>query len=208
MSNPWLQIPIADYESHMALPTVDQSSMTAAEFSEALSRFAPESVAVIGCAGGNGFDCIPASTQRVIGIDINPEYVARAAERYEDRIPGLEFHVADVQSDVLTFEPVELMFASLVFEYVELSRALENLSRVCRPGGRLVTLLQQPSETMTALTQTPYSSIQSLTRIMRLVPPAEFATCAASLGFSEESRKTVTIKSGKSFVVQVFRQGC
>lgn len=204
MNNPWLNIPISDYESHMALPTVDQSSMTADEFSRVLSQFTPESVAVIGCAGGNGFDAIPASTRRVVGVDINPGYVARARERYEERLLNLEFHVADVQADPLAFDPVDLIFASLVFEYVSLAETLENLSRVCRPGGRLVALLQQPSETMTSLTPSPYRSIQSLSKLMRLIPPSEFTGHAESAGFALESGRIVTIRSGKSFAVQVY----
>ncbi|WP_237073040.1 class I SAM-dependent methyltransferase [Prosthecochloris sp. CIB 2401] len=188
----------------MSLPTVDQAVMTATELSRVLSQFTPESVAVIGCAGGNGFDAIPASTKRVVGVDINHSYIARAAERYEQRIPGLEFHVADVQSDHLPFEPVELIYASLVLEYVSLPESLDNLARVCLPGGRLVTLLQQPSTTMTALTPSPYNTIQSLNKIMRLVPSSECAGYAASAGFTLESEKSLTIKSGKSFLVQVY----
>ncbi|NEX11632.1 MAG: methyltransferase type 12 [Prosthecochloris sp.] len=206
MNNPWLDISLSDYESHMSLPTVDQAVMTATEFSRIVSQFTPESVAVIGCAGGNGFDAIPASTRRVVGVDINKSYIARAAERYEKRIPGIEFHRADVQSDPLSFDPVELIYASLVFEYVSLPETLENLARVCLPGGHLVTLLQQPSTTMTALTPSPYTSIQSLSQIMRLVPPSECAEYAASAGFTLKSEKRVTIKSGKSFLVQIYRK--
>ncbi|WP_225739490.1 class I SAM-dependent methyltransferase [Chlorobium phaeovibrioides] len=204
MQNPWLNIPLSEYESHMALPRVDQAAMTATEFAAALSLFTPESVAVIGCAGGNGFDAIPASTLRVVGVDINPDYVSLTAERYMGRISGLEFHVADIQSDVLPFTPVDLIYASLVFEYVALAESLENLARVCRPGGHLVTLLQLPSATMEALTPSPYGSIQLLTPLMRLVPPSELASLAESVGFQLESSKTVTIKSGKSFVIQAY----
>jgi SAM-dependent methyltransferase len=144
MNNPWLDVPLSDYEAHMSLPTVAQAEMLAAQFSDALRMFLPESVAVIGCAGGNGFDRIPSATKRVVGVDINPSYIASASFRYQGSIPGLEFHVADIQSAPLAFDPVDLIFAALVFEYVSLPAALSNLSRVCRPGGRLVSVLQQP----------------------------------------------------------------
>lgn len=204
MQNPWLEIPLSDYESHMALPAVDQAGMTAKELSVALSLFSPGSLGVIGCAGGNGFDAIPPSTRRVVGVDINPEYVASARERYLGRISGLEFLVADIQSDALSFEPVDLLFASLVFEYVDSGRSLANLSRVCRSGGRLVTLLQQPSATLSPLTPSPYVTIKRLSPLMRLVPPAELALQAASVGFRLESERVVSLRSGKSFIVQVY----
>lgn len=205
MNNPWLEIPLSDYESHISMPAIAQAQMIADEFSDALLRYNPESVAVIGCAGGNGFDRIPASTRRVVGVDINPDYVAAASARYLGRIPGIEFHIADIQTDILPFAPVDLIYAALVFEYVSVADALRNLSRVCLTGGRLVALLQQPSATMHAVSPSPYTSIQLLCPVMRLVPPADMESCAASCGFQLESTRSVVLESGKAFVIQVYR---
>ena len=152
----------------------------ASQFSDALPRFAPESVAVIGCAGGNGLDKIPGSVKRVVGVDINPDYIASAFFRYLGRIPGLEFHVADIQSDPLPFAPVDLIYAALVFEYVSLPASLSNLSRVCRLGGRLVSVLQQPSAHVHEVSPSPYTSVQAFVPLMRLIPPTELVECAKS----------------------------
>lgn len=205
MRSPWLEIPLSDYESHMALPAVGQAEMLASELEETLLRFAPASVAVIGCAGGNGFDRIPAKTQRVVGADINPEYIAAAAARFLGRIPGLELHVADIEVGPLPFAPVELIFAGLVFEYVALPAALANLARVCCPDGRLVAVLQEESAQLEAVTPSPYSSLQTLAPRMRLVPSAELAARAADAGFSIESERSITLESGKQFTIQVYR---
>lgn len=188
----------------MSLPTIAQAEMLATEFSEALRQFSPESLAVIGCAGGNGFDRIPPSVKRVVGVDINPSYIASVSSRYLGRVPGLEFHVADIQAAPLPFAPVDLVFAALVFEYVALPAALVNLAGVCRPGGRFVAVLQQPSAHVHAVSPSPYTSIQVLVPLMRLVPPAELTACAASSGFALESERTVVLKSRKEFVVQVY----
>ena len=204
MKNPWLEIPLSDYESHMSLPTIAQAEMLADEFSDARHQFAPNSVAIIGCAGGNGFDKIPIKTERVVGVDINPSYIASASSRYLGRVPGLEFHIGDIQAAPLPFAPVDLIYAALVFEHVSLPAALGNLSRVCRPGGHLVTVLQQPSAHVHAVSPSPYRSIQVLVQLMRLVPPSELTECAAAAGFGLESQKTVVLKSGKEFVVQVY----
>ena len=56
MNNPWLTIPLKNYEGHMALPDVGQAKMLAIEFDELLRTYAPISAALIGCAGGNGFE--------------------------------------------------------------------------------------------------------------------------------------------------------
>jgi len=47
MTNPWLDIPLSDYESHILLPSIDQAQMMAAEFSDVLLQYSLESVAVI-----------------------------------------------------------------------------------------------------------------------------------------------------------------
>ena len=207
MRNPWLDIPLADYESHMSMPAIDQADMLAAQFSDALLRFSPEAVAVMGCAGGNGFDKIdPAVTRRVVGVDINPGYIVAASSRFEGSVPGLEFHVADIQSDPLAFEPVDLVYAALVFEYVSLPESLGRLSGACRPGGRLVTVLQMPSQDIHAVSPSPYRSIQALVPCMRLVSPEEFAGRAATAGFLLESGKTLALGSGKQFAVQMYRR--
>jgi hypothetical protein len=53
MRNPWLDVPLNDYEGHMALPGVGQADLIAELLYQAVARWAPASIAVIGCAGGN-----------------------------------------------------------------------------------------------------------------------------------------------------------
>jgi hypothetical protein len=80
--NPWLSILLADYEGHMALPAVGQAHMIAEQFDRALRRWAPARIAVIGCAGGNGLDRIePSTVERVVAVDLNPEYIECARAR-------------------------------------------------------------------------------------------------------------------------------
>ena len=188
----------------MALPKIAQAEMLASPFSDALLRFAPESVAVIGCASGDGFDKIPVTVKRVVGVDINPNYIASASFRYLGRIPDLEFNVANIQHAPLHFAPVDLIYAALVFEYVSLPASLSNLSRVCRLGGRLVSVLQQPSAHVHEVSPSPYMSVQALVPLMRLIPPTELAEGAKSFGFVLDSEKTLVLAIGKEFVVQVY----
>src|SRR5262245_12932853 len=98
MSNPWLAIPLAEYEAHMALPEIGQAQWLADELELSVRQHSPKSVSVIGCAGGNGFDRLTGSViERVVGIDINARYVEAVRSRFGGRIPGLELHVADIQ---------------------------------------------------------------------------------------------------------------
>jgi SAM-dependent methyltransferase len=90
MNNPWLDVPLADYEGHMALPGIEQAQLLSDIFADVLAKFSPRSVAVIGCAGGNGFDRIPPSILRVVGVDLNPRFVAETEARFRARIENLE----------------------------------------------------------------------------------------------------------------------
>jgi hypothetical protein len=53
IASPWLDIPLADYEGHMALPEIAQARMLAGELERAVRQHTPSSVAIIGCSGGN-----------------------------------------------------------------------------------------------------------------------------------------------------------
>src|SRR5438552_2981180 len=115
MRNPWLDIPLAEYEGHMASPQVAQAQLLADVFESMLEEHHPRSVAVLGCAGGNGFERIRSDiTGRVVGVDLNPNYIEQLHARFKHQLPALELHVGDIQSADIAFPPVDLMFAGLV----------------------------------------------------------------------------------------------
>jgi hypothetical protein len=63
--NPWLTIPLSDYEAHTALPQVGQAQLLADLFAAEL-----RALAVVGrgarCAGGNGFEHAPSALRLVV----------------------------------------------------------------------------------------------------------------------------------------------
>ena len=100
----WLTIPLEDYEAHMALPAVGQAQMLAEQLAILIERHAPASVAVMGCAGGNGLERFESTcVQRVVAVDINPQYIAVSKIRYANRLANLELRCADVESQGLQF---------------------------------------------------------------------------------------------------------
>lgn len=205
MSNPWLGIPLDDYEVHMALPHVGQTRLLADAFERALTRYNPRSVAVIGCAGGNGFERIrTGTTKRVVGVDINPEYIERLRVRFKDSIPGLELITGDIQSDDIVFQPVDLVFAGLLFEHVDFKTALTKISRMLDRGGMLISVVQLPAPASAAVTPSPFASVQKLAGFMRLVPPELLADTAAALGCRQIESRTEESRAGKRFQVQSF----
>src|SRR5215475_426983 len=96
MRNPWLDIPLHDYEGHMNSAHVAQLAALADLFEETLAACRPESVAILGIAGGNGLDRIDLDvTKRIVGIDIHAEYLDAIRSRYP-KLP-LTLHCFDLE---------------------------------------------------------------------------------------------------------------
>jgi len=208
MENPWLSIPLAEYEGHMALPEVGQAEMLAGELEFAVRQYSPNSVAVIGCAGGNGLDrLVESGIERIVGIDINPAYVQTVRRRFRSRIPGLELHVADIQSMLPQIAPVDLIFAALILEYVDVPMTMRSFQNLCAPDGALVVILQAASPNVEKTSPSPYKSIQLLAPAMRPLDQGDVQERAVAAGFSLASSRVVSLRSGKDFVVLCFGKG-
>lgn len=185
----------------MALPHVGQAQLLRELLGKALRERGPRSVAVLGCAGGNGFDCIPSSVERIVGVDINPEYVAAAHRRFGAQRP-LELYVVDLDRDTPPFAAVEFVFAALLFEYVAPANALRTIVEKLVPGGVLLAVLQLPSTA--DVTPSPYRSLSSLGPVLKLVAPEDLASAAASAGLMQRAGEIVTATGGKRFAVLTF----
>ena len=191
----------------MSLPTIGQARMLADEFELLIERESPGSVAIVGCAGGNGLERIaPGKVRRVVAVDINPRYVEETGRRHAGRLAGLELICADVQSAELRFEPVDLVYAALIFEYVDAAWTLATLQRNCKAGGTLAILLQLHDRGQQAVSPSPYRSLSSLAPVLRLVSPPELASKAAAAGFVAAESRTIAPDSGKRFQLQTFRR--
>jgi SAM-dependent methyltransferase len=208
MKNPWLDIPLDDYEGHMSSADVGQLQTLNKLFKDAVQDLSPKSIAVVGCSGGNGFEHIdPSVTERVVGIDINSTYLSALHERYYSELPGLELKEQDFASPAFHIAPVEMVFAALVFEYVPLAEALGNVQRCLEPGGTLVAALQRPSASSSVVSKTPFRSLETLAPVMALVDPADFDRCCSALRLRQAKQETVALKQGKSLFVGHYRKG-
>lgn len=203
MKSPWLDVPLEEYEGHMAWPSVGQAQLLGEALSLAIRQFSPQSVAVLGCAGGNGFERIPPSV-RVVGVDLNPQFIAQTGARFSGRFKKLELLTGDIQSDETSFVPVDLIFAGLLLEYVSVETVVARISSMLHPSGHLVTVLQLPNIEHSAVSCSPFSGVKPLGDVMQFVPPAHLQDAAEAHGFGQLESRTVASVAGKQFQVQVF----
>jgi hypothetical protein len=120
-------------------------------------------------------------------------------------LPGLELVAGDIQTDAVAFAPVELIFAALVLEYVDVPATLRRLRSLLTPGGLLCTVVQLPCPAAPPVSRSPFQSLQTLVPLMRLVPPDDLRDLAAAAGFRETGRDLRESPGGKQFQVQTFR---
>ncbi|MBI3526595.1 MAG: class I SAM-dependent methyltransferase [Betaproteobacteria bacterium] len=205
MKNPWLGIPLSDYEGHMALPEVAQARLLADVFAGQLEIHKPRSLAMLGCAGGNGFERIaPEVTRRVVGVDLNGQYLNEVRARFGAKFERLELVEGDIQTDAVAFASVDLMYAALVLEYVNVEVTLGRMRDFLNPGGVLVTVVQLPGTDLPAVTPSPYSSLEALEAVMQFVAPKDLLVIAKSNGLRQISSATRKTQTGKPFQAQVF----
>lgn len=205
--NPWLAIPLADYEAHMSAPEVAQARLLADMLSLEINARGPKAVALPGCAGGNGLERIPVGSKiRVFAADINPEYIAAAKRRFARKLPNAHFAVHDIEAGPMSCPPLDLVFAGLLFEYLDIEKTLSNIRQMLEDDGLLVAVLQLPSAGKAAVTPTRYRSLSALEGFMRLVPPNELTESAGKLGLQLESSETRRSPAGKRFELMRFRK--
>ncbi|HMF42336.1 MAG TPA: class I SAM-dependent methyltransferase [Polyangia bacterium] len=201
---PWLAIPAGDYEGHMGTAGVDQLGPLRAILADAYGQIRPARLAVLGCGTGNGLDVVdPAHTQRFVGVDLNPDYVALARQR-QARLAGVaEWICADAATCALDPAGFDLIHAALLFEYVDPAAIVPRIAGWLAPGGVLSVVLQLPGGEA-PISETGFESLQSLSALMALVPPERFRDLATRAGLTETSSRRIPLSRGKAFWAATF----
>jgi len=119
MNNPWKEIELSDYESHMKLDSVRQLQTLNQLMKKQLDDYDVHTVMILGIAGGNGLEHVDRSKyKRVYGVDINESYLKAVTERFEGLSDTLKCLKIDIIDEVEALPKAELLIANLLIEYV------------------------------------------------------------------------------------------
>lgn len=163
MQNPWLQIPYSDYEKHMN--EVGQAQVLNRLVKQALVKNKPKRFALLGCSSGNGLEHInPQITEETYALDINPEYLRITQENHEHLGDALYCCQTDIQTEELPFSNIDLIFAGLILEYLDLENALRKIVLSLNNSGTIIIVLQK-SKRVAFVTKTKYTSLEKLSKI-------------------------------------------
>ena len=119
MNHPWKEIPLDDYEQHMALDSVGQLQALNRIMKNQFEARPVRTAMVLGAAGGNGLEHIRKEKyDSVLAVDINEDYLKAAAKRHVGLQDVLEFLCLDLSAEAEKLPHAELVIANLLVEYI------------------------------------------------------------------------------------------
>ena len=204
--NPWLDIPLEDYEAHMAAASVEQASMLADTLGSLLEAYRPRSLAILGSAGGNGLDRVDREiTERVVVVDINADYLETCRQRYCQCFDSFESVNCDLSNSQPFEVPVEFVYAALVVEYLNADAFLEYAPSLVEPLGRIAFVFQDQSP-QGPVTSTSLASIRKLEETHSSVNVENVIRSLTAHGLTVVERRGIVSVPGKSFTLLVLRK--
>jgi 2-polyprenyl-3-methyl-5-hydroxy-6-metoxy-1,4-benzoquinol methylase len=199
-SNPWLHIPLEDYERHMSHQLVGQSTLLNALTKKYLDEIKPATVVFLGISGGNGLEHIDNKiTQHVHGIDINQDYLDTASKRYKHKILSLQLVNLDIAEHSESICKADFIWAALVLEYTGIAKALAFCTNNIRKEGHLVVSIQSNNNKQT-VSPTGIESVKKAGEIFSIIDPEEMLSKAAEKGFRLIGKEDNILPNGKSII--------
>jgi hypothetical protein len=199
-TNPWLRIPLEDYERHMSHHLVGQSVLLNSLTKKYLDEIKPEIAVFLGIAGGNGLEYININiTKSVIGIDINPDYLNTAFKRYNHTIASLQLMNLDIVKNSESICKADFIWAALVLEFTGIDKALEFSTNNIRKDGHLVVSIQSNNNRQ-SISPTGIESIKKAGEIFSVVSPEMLLSKAAETGYRLIGKEENDLPNGKSII--------
>jgi SAM-dependent methyltransferase len=200
--NPWCIVPAADYEAHMGPEGVDQLAPLSALFQEAYLGAQPDRLLVVGCGAGNGLEHVdPSVTRRVVGLDVNLQYLGICRQRFFHLGPRLELFCTAAAAWRSPPGAFDLVHAALVFEYLQPEPLVAQIAGWLAEGGAASVVLQLPGGEAPA---PRLKALEIITRARRLVAPEALTALFAAHGLTPRRARTVPLKFGQSFWCATF----
>jgi SAM-dependent methyltransferases len=204
--NAWNEIPLSDYELHMGHETVGQLKLLNRLTHNYLEMLKPPTAAFLGIAGGNGLEHIDnAITQKVVGIDVNAEYLSITKERYAAKIPSLQLLHVDLSQEAAVLFQADFIWAALILEYAGTANVLNFSHKNVKPNGHLVVSVQLNNNAPN-VSETGIESVKKAGKIFKPVNVDELDEMAALYGFLQLSNEENILPNGKTIKTCLFQK--
>jgi len=199
-NNPWTEIPLDDYESHMSHTSVGQAALLNRLTKKYLDITKPKTAIFLGIAGGNGLEHVDTTiTESIIGVDINETYLNATRERYGNAIPSLQLLNLDITKNTSTIANANFVWAALLIEYTGIANALQFAKNNLAAGGDFIATIQQNNNVQT-VSPTGIESIKKAGTVFNVVDGPALTAHAQEMGFTLIETEENMLPNGKSFV--------
>lgn len=206
MNNPWNKINLSDYENHMKLQSVMQLQALNQMMKEQFHDYPIHTVMILGVAGGNGLEHIPADMKKVYGVDLNPAYLTECSKRYENLAGILECIHADLASESLTLPHADMIVADLLIEYIGY-RCFQNVLRKVKPF--YISCIIQVNTDEGFVSYSPYLHVfDGLQEVHHNIEKTDLITAMEQTGYSLDTQKERSLPNGKKLLRLDFISGC
>lgn len=202
--NAWNNIPLKDYERHMEHQDVAQSQLLNMLTKKYLQKHIPQNPLFLGISGGNGLEHIDNNTTKtVFGIDVNQTYLDETKKRYDPQINNLVLVNADISVSTESFLQSDFVWAALIFEYIDIKRGFEFISRnIDHPTAVIITI--QHNNGNQSVSQTGVESVKAVKDIFTLVNQEALQITALEFGFKLRGLEENSLPNGKVFFTYEF----
>jgi len=198
--NPWLDIPLDDYERHMLHHLVGQANLLNTLTKKWLDDIKPETALFLGIAGGNGLEHIDTNiTKQIYGVDINPDYLDTALKRYQHKIPSLLLMNLDIGQHTESICKADFIWAALVLEFTGIDKALEFCTNNICKGGHLIVSIQSNNNKQ-SVSATGIESIKKAGEIFSMINPEDLLVRSAKKGYKLIGKEENGLPNGKSII--------
>ena len=207
MNNPWKDINLSDYESHMALDSVWQLQAMNQMMKGQLNKYDIQSVMILGIAGGNGLEHVDVKKiTKVYGVDINAEYLATTKERYK-KLSGIqECLCIDLNSETEKLPQANLLIANLLIEYIGYE-CFQKAVKVANP--QYVSCIIQINTDDSFVSDSPYLHVfDGLERVHHHMAEQELQNSMETIGYQLIQALEHLLPNGKKLVQLDFCKNC
>lgn len=199
MSNPWEEIDLNDYESHMSLESVFQLQSMNQMMKEQFYTYPVQSVMIFGIAGGNGLEHVDQQIlNKVYGVDINENYLHACQERYPGLSDVFEPIHADLLEDVSALPYADLLVANLFIEYIGYACFQKAVEQV---KAKYVSCIIQVNTDTSFVSDSPYiHTFDRLDEVHHQMEEHELIHAMREIGYQKIAQEEKELPNGKKLV--------
>ncbi|MCR4930388.1 MAG: methyltransferase type 11 [Lachnospiraceae bacterium] len=207
MTNPWEDISLDDYESHMSLESVKQLQTMNSIMKDQFSDFPVETAMVLGIAGGNGLEYVSSEKfKKVYGVDVNKEYLQAVSKRYCNLSDILECIRVDLTKDYSKLPKSQMVIANLLIEYIGY-QTFRNVILQVEPE-YVSCVIQINTDDKNWVSDSPYlHAFDRLDEVHCQMDEQELKRVMETIGYHETLRKVYDLPNGKALIRMDFKQG-